>query len=444
MLPSESDMGFNGPSSEESHPPLELRTSTDQPIVSDHQLFHDPDAPFSTYFEDALPSFDEPSDQSLIPLSTVPTHFTPFSTLSSLTEYPPANAHDPIVKMIDLYIPKEESSAMDSIIRGDLGSSANENYPMETITAEPPTLYPMQVPSFPRSKASSLAMPSFDLTPQSEVTTFAVPNFDTVPGSEATIAGTSRFNPVPRSETMPLATPNFTPMIPVSGLPSSGESRKLIQAPGSLTKATGTRRRLPSDVEMAKLLASTPRPSNLDSRQPLNCTERKPCRKCANVKMSTWMHKYEQGILLANRCGYDFGIDDFRCLSDCFFAMCDLFVLKKVTMLGDEYLNPEKRNQQNLKDRITKEMFGSIGFVSQLGNDFNRNPNLVMLLEAQMTGAFYRDSKSSSQLLLPSLVQIVGEGVYGEPLISWKPVHFVTNSITHEGTKPKAQSIQKG
>ncbi|KAK8032114.1 hypothetical protein PG990_001848 [Apiospora arundinis] len=264
MQSSGSDIGFNDPSTEDSHCSFELQTPADQPIMPENQSFHEPEAPVPMDLDNAPSRFDRPFDQSLVFPSIVSSPSSPFSTPcspisqflanaqaefktpampnnSSTTRREPLPAspqsdpltseEDPVVKSICLSIPEEEALTMDSILRGYFVKSPSENRQMVAFSAGPGGPYSLQIPNFPTSEATSLTMPNFDLIPWSEVTTFATPNSDQTPGCEATALGTLSLSPVFRSETIIPAAPTFDQMVPSSGTLLSGGARERIHSP---------------------------------------------------------------------------------------------------------------------------------------------------------------------------------------------------------------------
>ncbi|KAK7993003.1 hypothetical protein PG988_001797 [Apiospora saccharicola] len=384
MQHSGSDVGFNQPSAEESHCPLDPQTFAGQPLVPEHQSFHKPEAPVPMGLDNA------DSRDSL-----------------SFEE-------NPVVKRVCISIPEQEAIVMDSIIRGSFVPSLNEEHPKQ-ISAGPPALSSMQAPKFPRPQAHPLAAPSFNLIAWSEAATLGAPNFASMTADSVAL--------------------------------SSGVARELTHAPETLAKETGAKRKLPNtnSLEMAELFSSVPRPSKIGYRQQLNvkhacdrckfkkspCNNGKPCEGCKKIQMSTWIkkyeHKYEKGVLLANRCGFDFGKDDFDCLADCFRAMINLCALPKHILLGDAYMNSGKwrGNIRYYFDQMMDEAAESISLVSELGSGSKCCiPYLIALLELQYLGVFYHASKDPPELRLPTLLGIAGKLLNTEP-IPWFPVHFL-------------------
>ncbi|KAK8004517.1 hypothetical protein PG989_004236 [Apiospora arundinis] len=190
MNPSKSDVGLNGPSAEDSHRALEMRPFDHQPLVSEDG------APGSTFFEDALPWFDDPFDRFQAPLSTALSSFTPFPIAPPLPLHTPTDAQvdfemsvtptnssatgqegidgspqassppyleHPRVKRICDGIPEEEASTMESILRGDNIAFPAENRSKNHLRPLAP--YPTPIPSVPRPEPMRHATPNFNSAP---------------------------------------------------------------------------------------------------------------------------------------------------------------------------------------------------------------------------------------------------------------------------------------
>ncbi|KAK8032593.1 hypothetical protein PG990_002327 [Apiospora arundinis] len=386
MNPSKSDVGLNGPSAEDSHRALEMRPFDHRPLASEDR------APGSTFFEDALPWFDDPFDRFQAPLSTALSSLTPFPIVPPLPLHTPTDAQvdfemsvtptnssatgqegidgspqassppyleHPRVKRICDGIPEEEASTMESILRGDYIAFPAENSSRNHLRPLAPI--PTQVPS----------------APTAEKTTNAA------------------LNPVANQ------------VVP-SGLTMAKLPSQPLRAPG-----TGAYEKL--NVKAA---------CDRCKFKKLKCDEGKPCIKCKSLRSSR-SQKYEQAVLLANRCGHDFGKTDFLCLSDCFRAMCNLYTLHKVMVPGLKEMSeePELINR-GLFDRLINEAMKSISLVSELRDD----SNLSWLLLYQASDSFYYPSKGHNSPHLPTLLQVIGKGLEPNP-IRWRPAHFFADLV---------------
>ncbi|KAK8109151.1 hypothetical protein PG984_014952 [Apiospora sp. TS-2023a] len=396
MQPSESEVGLNGPSAEDTHSALEMRTLSRQPLTPEDEAFHGSIATYTTFSQDALPWFDEPSDQ--FQALTFP---DPFSTAPPLDMHTPIDTHvetgmsatpttssnaeqeglpgSPVassppdlerqgVKRICDGIPKEEASTMESIMRGDCIAFPVEDRPRD------------------------------HLRPLAPYPTHPGPNMVTHDA------------------------PNFSPTFPFAGEPFPLQR---------LTTTPATDRMLSDDLTMAKLPSSPSRALGASSYEKLNV--KSACNRCQFKKYKCdegeTMHKVQTPVSLESYQG--------------FHAMGRLFSLCKI-FNGQDYTKtePKTNNRDSYEQIISREMvdeaFESISLVSESQDAMN----VGQILSAQSLGLFHYTHKSHTFpiLHLPTLLQIVGKDLKTES-IPWYPVYLFKDSPEYQSSGPMRREL---